>query len=198
MDIGSLTPEGRLASVAAMGLRGMHVLLFGACCEAGQRATEALLALGAEVVAADLLRTRLEQLRADLGQHERLHVAECDANAVDAARALLADVSRDRPLSALVVASGAEAGPPPALLEGLRHMQPHGGRALWIASGLHSEHALQRFEPHGSGVEVRGIALDPEAPWPGHALARCVVEALDPDCPLPPGFALPCPPPRAP
>jgi NAD(P)-dependent dehydrogenase (short-subunit alcohol dehydrogenase family) len=58
-------------------VRNRHVVVFGAQRPFGQDLVEALLALGAHVVAVGPLRTELEALRARLRQHHRLHVAEC-------------------------------------------------------------------------------------------------------------------------
>jgi NAD(P)-dependent dehydrogenase (short-subunit alcohol dehydrogenase family) len=94
-------------------IRGARVLLFGACSQSGRKLVEAFLAMGAEVIAADRLRTRLEELRAEHRQHERLWVAESDVSEVGAAAALFADVARDRALDAalLVVPQAEQEGP---------------------------------------------------------------------------------------
>jgi hypothetical protein len=80
------------------------MLVAGACSTGGQRLVEAFLALGAHVVAADGVRTRLEELRARLRQHERLWVAESDLGDETAALALFRDVGRDQPIDAAVLA----------------------------------------------------------------------------------------------
>jgi nucleoside-diphosphate-sugar epimerase len=98
-----------------MTLRGARILLVGACSHAGSTLVEAFLALGAHVVAADRLRTRLEELRARMRQHERLWVAEADASDAGAA-ALLADVARDEPIDAALLVLPDE--PRPAGLAG--------------------------------------------------------------------------------
>ncbi|MFI5306258.1 MAG: SDR family NAD(P)-dependent oxidoreductase [Polyangiales bacterium] len=82
-----------------MAIRGSRVLVVGACSALGHRIVEAFLALGAQVIAADRLRTRLEELRADLRQHERLWVAETDPDDPQALAALFADVAAE-PLDA--------------------------------------------------------------------------------------------------
>ncbi len=85
-----------------MALRGARILLAGACTRTGQSLVEAFLALGAEVIAADRLRTRLEELRARVHQHERLWVAEADLSGPSTALALFADVARDEPIDAAI------------------------------------------------------------------------------------------------
>lgn len=82
-------------------VRNRHVVLFGAQRPFGRRLTEALLALGAQVVAVGPLRTELEALRAELRQHERLHVAECSPDDVGPALLLEATLRRGH-LDALV------------------------------------------------------------------------------------------------
>jgi NAD(P)-dependent dehydrogenase (short-subunit alcohol dehydrogenase family) len=82
-------------------IRGARILIFGATLPPGRRLVEAYLALGAEVVAADALRTRLEELRAEMGQHERLWVAESGGAA--GMEALFADVARDEPIDVAVL-----------------------------------------------------------------------------------------------
>ena len=98
-----------------MSIRGARVLVAGACSPFGQRLVEAFLALGARVIAADALRTRLDELSARLRQHERLWVAECDFGELRAARKLLGDAARDEPLDAAILvlpsaADGLDAG----------------------------------------------------------------------------------------
>jgi len=92
-----------------MALRGARILLAGACTRTGQSLVEAFLALGAEVIAADQLRTQLEELRARVRQHERLWVAEADLSGPSAALALFADVARDEPIAvAIFIVPGGE------------------------------------------------------------------------------------------
>lgn len=69
----------QLVSCGLMLVRNQHVVVFGAERPFAFHAMEALLALGANVLAAAPLRTELESLRAKLGQHHRLNVAECGA-----------------------------------------------------------------------------------------------------------------------
>jgi NAD(P)-dependent dehydrogenase (short-subunit alcohol dehydrogenase family) len=92
-------------------IRGARVLVVGACSARGHAVVEAFLALGAQVIAADRLRTQLEELRAELRQHERLWVAETDPDDPGALAALFADVARE-PLDAalLLVAVTPETG----------------------------------------------------------------------------------------
>ena len=98
------------SEVTTLTLRGARMLLAGACTATGQRACEAFLALGAHVVAADRLRTRLEELRAAMRQHERLWVAESDSRAARARRRRCSrDVARDEPIDAAILVAGADA-----------------------------------------------------------------------------------------
>jgi len=93
-----------------MSIRGTRVLLIGATTRAGQGLVEALLALGAEVIATGALRTELDQLVADMHQHERLHQADVDPTSPEALARVMVDVSRSAPLDVILVVL--EAGPP--------------------------------------------------------------------------------------
>jgi NAD(P)-dependent dehydrogenase (short-subunit alcohol dehydrogenase family) len=93
-----------------MAIRGARVLVVGACSVRGRGLVEAFLALGAHVIAADRLRTRLEELRAELRQHERLWVAETDVDDPEALAALFADAARE-PLDAALLMVAATKSP---------------------------------------------------------------------------------------
>jgi NAD(P)-dependent dehydrogenase (short-subunit alcohol dehydrogenase family) len=167
-----------------MTLRGTRILLGGACTQAGSSLVEAFLALGAHVVAADSLRTRLEELRARMRQHERLWVAECDLDSAQSARALFADVARDEPIDAalLVLSAGAD-GPEPALqrcrsfLEAaLATMSKQaGGRVLVLIEADSAELAaagevlLQDCDAQSSELPVGGLVA--EGGWLSKAVA---------------------------
>jgi NAD(P)-dependent dehydrogenase (short-subunit alcohol dehydrogenase family) len=177
-----------------MSIRGARMLVAGACSPLGQRVVEAFLALGAHVIAADALRTRLEALRAELRQHERLWVAECDFADARAAHALLADVVRDEPLDCAVAALGADrrrcevfvravlATPAPArrgrivLASASAQAPPPPALAALLAEA--APDAERR------GVALCGVALDLEQPA---ALAR-VVALADPELPAAAGW----------
>src|SRR5262249_49903053 len=102
--------DGRRDTTRRVAIRGARTLVAGACSSAAQRLVEAFLALGAHVVAADALRTRLEELRARLRQHERLWVAESDLGGLAQAHALFQDVGRDAAIDAAVLVIGADSG----------------------------------------------------------------------------------------
>ncbi len=89
-----------------MSVRGKRVLVTGATGGLGPHLCEALLAMGAEVIGAARRRTRLDDLRAGLGQHERLHVAECDVSASEGVAALFSSLEARAPLDAVVHAAG--------------------------------------------------------------------------------------------
>lgn len=84
-----------------MFVRNRHVVVFGAQRVFGRRLIEALLALGAHVVAVAPLRTELEALRAELRQHHHLHVAECSGD-VDGPRRLIEATLRSGHADAIV------------------------------------------------------------------------------------------------
>jgi NAD(P)-dependent dehydrogenase (short-subunit alcohol dehydrogenase family) len=67
---------------------------------------EACLASGGEVFGAARRRTRLDELTALFRQHDRLHTVECDASDSDAIERLVADLSKARPLDAIIHAVG--------------------------------------------------------------------------------------------
>lgn len=83
-------------------VRNQHVVVFGAERPFAFHAIEALLALGANVLAATHLRTELESLRARLRQHHRLNVAECAAADPEGAVRLLEATHRRGHLDAIV------------------------------------------------------------------------------------------------
>jgi NAD(P)-dependent dehydrogenase (short-subunit alcohol dehydrogenase family) len=88
-------------------LHGQHIVVTGATGGLGPHLVEALLACGAHVIAAARVRTRLDELRAGLAQHERLDVAECDATSATGVERLLDGVDRNGGLDAVVHAVGA-------------------------------------------------------------------------------------------
>jgi NAD(P)-dependent dehydrogenase (short-subunit alcohol dehydrogenase family) len=153
----------------------MRVLLMGACSAHGRALVEAFLALGARVVAADAFRTQLEELRAELRQHERLWVAECDPREPAAASALFADVARDEPIDAavLVVTSGALLGAWEGDESELREALHALPRCLWFLRA-----ALAHMAPRGRGRVL--VLVEPSehaVPTASAAAVRVLVEA---------------------
>ncbi len=61
-----------------MQLRGKRTLMTGVTGGLGPSLVEAFLALGADVLAVGRKRTALDELRARMRHHDRLHTAECD------------------------------------------------------------------------------------------------------------------------
>ena len=90
-----------------MKLDGKRVLVTGATGGVGPSIVEAFLAVGAHVVASARRRTGLDALRAELRQHERLDVAECDAADPDGIERLLDALDRKGGLDGAVHAVGA-------------------------------------------------------------------------------------------
>jgi NAD(P)-dependent dehydrogenase (short-subunit alcohol dehydrogenase family) len=156
-----------------MTLRGARILLAGACSRTGQSLTEAFLALGAQVIAADRLRTQLEELRAQLRQHERLWVAEADLGGPSAAAALFADVARDEPIdTAILIVRAAEPadGTPPQSDASIPGAAALGGIAPALRGGAASRlcqcesflaAALEPMSRHGRGRVL--VLLEPDA-----------------------------------
>ena len=83
-------------------VRNQHVVVFGADRPFARQAIEALLALGANVLAATTLRTELESLRAELRQHHRLNVAECGVGELEGPTRLLEATHRRGHLNAIL------------------------------------------------------------------------------------------------
>jgi NAD(P)-dependent dehydrogenase (short-subunit alcohol dehydrogenase family) len=88
-------------------MHGRRILVTGATGGLGPSLCEALLAVGGEVIAIARRRTGLDDLRAGLAHHERLHVAECDVSDSGGVGKLFASVTKKAPLDAVVHASGA-------------------------------------------------------------------------------------------
>lgn len=155
------------------------MLVANACETPGGSIVEAFLALGATVLAADRLRTRLDALRAELRHHERLWVAEAELTAVSSWRALLSDGARDRALDAVIVPlPGGDAATLPAagLLEGVvtrvvvvADRAALGARVdAWMAAGLQTTGCvipLQTPRLLSRVIELADPARAPERGW---------------------------------
>ncbi|MCS6798556.1 MAG: SDR family oxidoreductase [Myxococcota bacterium] len=146
-------------------LHGRHVLVTGASGRLGTAVCEALLAVGAHVLAAGRTRTRLSDLRASVGQHERLNVVEADVTDAPRLEALLEAAERRAPLDAAIHTVGAfRAGPlvdcSDEDLEILWQTNVHG--AALLLRGL-----LRRMIPRRQGTVVvvaSDAALRPSSP----------------------------------
>lgn len=167
-----------------MSLRGARILLAGACTEGGSSLAEAFLALGAHVVAADRLRTRLEELRARVRQHERLWVAECDLGAAEAAVALFTDVARDEPIdvallvlagSSLTTPAAARADAPARVLPELQHCRSFVDAALATMAQQARGRVLVLLEPGAAPAMAGAVAALVDA---GAARAQACASAL--------------------
>ncbi len=87
-------------------LHNRRVLVTGATGGLGPSIVEALIAVGAEVFAAGRRRTALDTLRADLGDHERLQVAELDVSSFEGVDRLLHDIAARGGLHGVVHCAG--------------------------------------------------------------------------------------------
>lgn len=149
-------------------LRGQHVLVTGAGGALGGAACAALVASGARVTGADLRRTTLDALRAELGQPERLQVADADVSSTPKVEALFDAVERGTgPLDAVVHCVGGWAGATlaetdDALLERMLGLN-------LVAAARVMRAALRRMLPRGAGRVVAVCGLAAEAPSPGAA-----------------------------
>ena len=75
-------------------LRGQHVVVTGATGGLGPSLVETFLACNASVTAVDLHRTRLDELRAEMRQHERLTIAESNLTESDGVEKLFETLDR--------------------------------------------------------------------------------------------------------
>ncbi len=90
-----------------MHLRGQRLVVTGASGLLGPHLVEALLALGAEVIAVGRRKTRLDALRARVRHHARLEAAECDLTDGEGVRRLAEAVTRVGDVHGVVHAVGA-------------------------------------------------------------------------------------------
>jgi NAD(P)-dependent dehydrogenase (short-subunit alcohol dehydrogenase family) len=134
----------------------------------GPHLVEALLACGAHVVAAARVRTRLDGLRAGLEQHERMHVAECDATHPAGVEALLEDMDGRGGVDGVVHAAGAFVYGPLAERTDAEVERVIAGNLT--STVLVVRGALRRMVPRGRGRIVVVAADRALAPCPGFAL----------------------------
>jgi NAD(P)-dependent dehydrogenase (short-subunit alcohol dehydrogenase family) len=111
-----------------------------------------MLAMGAEVVAVARRRTRLDDLRAGLRDHDRLETAECDVTSADGVRALFAALEARAPIDVVVHAAGAFAYGPLAEVDDATVER-------LIATNLHAtawvlREAVSRMAPREAGSVV--------------------------------------------
>lgn len=135
-----------------MTLHGTRVLVTGATGGLGPSTVEGLLAVGADVVAAARRRTALDELRAQMKNHDRLHVAECDVTDALGVEALFDSLEKTAPIEGVVHAVGAFAYAPlvgvsDADLERLIDTN-------FVAAALVLRAALRRMIPRERGVVV--------------------------------------------
>lgn len=149
-------------------LHGRRVLVTGATGGLGPSIVEACLATGARVVAASRRRTRLDELRAAMRHHDRLHVAECDVASAEGVRSLFASLERQEPIDGVVHAAG-------AFVYGELHERSDDEVERVIASNITAttlvvREALARMRPRGEGRVVVVAADRALAPAAGFAL----------------------------
>lgn len=147
-------------------LRGQHVLVTGAGGALGGSVCAALVASGARVTAADLRRTTLDALRAELGQPERLEVAEADVSSTANLDALFDAVERGTgPLDAVVHCVGGYAGG--ALVDTDDDALDRMLQLNFVAAARVLRASLRRMLPRASGRVVVVCGLAAERPSPG-------------------------------
>jgi len=149
-------------------LRGQHVLVTGAGGALGASVCATLVASGARVTAADLRRTTLDALRAELGQPERLEVAEADVTSTAKLDALFDAIERGTgPVDAVVHCVGGYAGASLAATddEVLDRML----QLNFFAAARVLRASLRRMLPRAAGRVVVVCGLAAERPSPGAA-----------------------------
>jgi NAD(P)-dependent dehydrogenase (short-subunit alcohol dehydrogenase family) len=155
-----------------MDLHGERILVTGATGGLGPHLVEALLACGAHVVATARTRTRLDELRASLSHHERLHVAECDTASPAGVEALIEAVDARGGLHAVVHAVGAFVYGP--LSERTDTEVDRVIACNLTSTTLVVRGALRRMLPRGRGRIVVVAADRALAPAPNFALYGAV------------------------
>lgn len=151
-----------------MDVRGKRIVVTGATGGLGPSVVEALLSLGAEVIAVARRRTGLDALRATFAHHERLHVAECDVTDPEGIEALLEAVEGGGPLFGVVHASGAFTMGPLADLPAREVIRLVRGNLE--ASALVIGASLRRLLPRKEGSIVVIAADRALAPAPSFSL----------------------------
>lgn len=149
-------------------LRGQHVLVTGAGGALGTSVCATLLASGARVTGADLRRTALEALRAELGHPERLQVADADVSSTPKVEALFNAIERGTgPLDAVVHCVGAWMGG--ALVDtDDEHLEGMFSVNFMIAARV-LRASLRRMLARGTGRVVLVCSIAAERPSPGAA-----------------------------
>jgi hypothetical protein len=144
-------------------LHGHRIVFTGASSNAAVAIAEAFLALGAELVAADLRRTSLIDLRTALANHERLRVAECDLEDPAALRAFFDSVVAGGPVDALVHAPPSSGAVEPALAAALAGLFGQSGRIVLLAGdpalALAAPALVERRAPEAGqfGVAINAV-----------------------------------------
>lgn len=134
----------------------------------GPSLVEAFLALGADVLAAGRRRTALDELRASMRHHERLHVAECDLCDPAGAESLFDAWARAGAPDVVVHAAG-------AWCEGSLEATTDADLERLVDANLLSaaivlRAALRRMKPRGQGSVVLVAASRANEPDPDEAL----------------------------
>jgi NAD(P)-dependent dehydrogenase (short-subunit alcohol dehydrogenase family) len=149
-------------------VRGKRVLVAGATGGVGPAVVEAFLALGATVIGAARRRTGLDELRAAMGQSDRLECAEADLADPRGVEALFDALERKGPLDVVIHLAGAFAMGPLAELTD-DELDRLVGQNL-RAAALVLRASLRRMIPRRTG-RVLVLAADRAlAPAPGVAL----------------------------
>ena len=150
-------------------LHGQHVLVTGATGPLGHAVCELALASGAQVTAASISRTMLDELRASLHQHDRLEVAEADVTSPASTEKLFDALERGTgPITSVVHAVG---GFHYGALTDLPDEQFDKLVPLLFKSPLLvTRAAVRRMVPRGAGRIVLVGALAASKPTPNMAL----------------------------
>lgn len=162
-----------------MKLDDKRVIVTGASGGLGPSLVEALLAVGAEVIAVARRRTGLDALRAEMRHHERLEVAECDVADPEGLAELVDAVARGGAIDGLVHAAGAfRYGP---LIDQSDEDVTAVIRSNVVATTVVLRAVLRRMAAQRSGAAVvisADRALEPAASFSLYGAAKAAVTHL--------------------
>jgi len=149
-------------------LDGERIVITGATGGLGPSLVEAFLAVGGTVIAVARRKTGLHDLLAELRQHERLRIAECDVTDPDGVRALFHSLDEDAPVDHVCHAAGAFAHVPvPDLADDdISRLI----RSNLTATAVVLREALGRMLPRGRGTFTAVAADRALEPAPGFGL----------------------------
>lgn len=158
-------------------LRDKHVVVTGATGPLGEALCTLALASGARVTAVSISRTMLDALRAELRQHDRLHVAECDLASGAGVEALFDALERGTgPVDAVIHAVGGFAYAP--LTETSDETLEQLERALLRTPMVVTRAAVRRMKSRGNGRVILIGSLAAQRPTPNMSVYGALKAAV--------------------